>query len=136
MSRGTEPKKSSSLSRLEYRHKEAKKEEAEMEAELRDKHARLSRKRDEISELEARLDDMRGLPEKPGVTDHAVLRYLERMHGMDVAKIRQEILSPEVCKIIDKMPTGTFPINEHCRLKVRDRTVVTILTKQKKAKPG
>lgn len=30
----------------------------------------------------------------PTVTDHAVLRYIERVHGIDINSVRQEMLSP------------------------------------------
>lgn len=32
----------------------------------------------------------------PSVTDHAILRLLERKYGIDIDKIKQEILCPEV----------------------------------------
>lgn len=34
--------------------------------------------------------------ETPFVSDHAVLRYLERKKGMNIKKIRNEILTPDV----------------------------------------
>lgn len=36
----------------------------------------------------------------PSVTDHAVLRMLERKYGIDTDKIRDEILCPQVCDAI------------------------------------
>lgn len=34
---------------------------------------------------------MKQKPTEPRVTDHAVIRYLERVRGMDIAAIRSEI---------------------------------------------
>lgn len=36
---------------------------------------------------------MKQKPTEPRVTDHAVIRYLERVRGMDIAAIRNEIAS-------------------------------------------
>lgn len=33
----------------------------------------------------------------PKVSEHALLRYLERFYELDLPKLRAEILTPEVC---------------------------------------
>lgn len=38
--------------------------------------------------------------ERPSVTDHAVLRYLERVMGVDVEAIRDGLLTPEIKQAI------------------------------------
>jgi hypothetical protein len=36
-------------------------------------------------------------PITPRVSEHALLRYLERVYGLDVEALRREILTPEIC---------------------------------------
>lgn len=53
----------------------------------------------------------------PTITDHALLRYMERMHGVDVAAMKAELLSEALVAAIKagatamKTPDGTFVIN-------------------------
>lgn len=60
------------------------------------------------------------------VTDHAVLRYLERVHGLDVHGVRNEILTEQLMDWIDQFETGRFPIGGGLHAVVQDKTVVTI----------
>ena len=63
---------------------------------------------------------------KVTVSDHAVLRYIERIHGIDVERIRHEMMPKELAKAIDMAGgCGKFPTGE-CRYVVRDNTVVTV----------
>lgn len=61
------------------------------------------------------------------VTDHAVLRFLERAYGLDVASVRAEMLSGVQVAI----NFGASVVIAHgVRLVIRDgRTVVTALPK-------
>ncbi len=61
----------------------------------------------------------------PSVSDHAVLRYMERKYGFDVAAIRAEILTPERREAIR---CGAKSITvEGMRFVVRDGTITTAL---------
>ena len=74
---------------------------------------RLSRLNNEKALIETQLGRIQGDPE---VTDHAIIRYLERKYGFDVDAIRQEIMTPELKSAIKagaagwKVEGGTFKI--------------------------
>jgi hypothetical protein len=57
------------------------------------------------------------------ISDHAVIRYLERRHGFDFEAVRDEILTPAVRGAVNagasgvKVDGGTF--------KIQDRTITT-----------
>ena len=59
----------------------------------------------------------------PRVSDHAVIRYLERKYGFGFEDVRSEILTP---KIIDAINSGAngFKVNG-AKFIVKDKTVVT-----------
>lgn len=44
---------------------------------------------------------------KIGVSDHAVVRYLERVWELDIVKVKQEIVTPSIRQQIGKAGTNT-----------------------------
>lgn len=58
------------------------------------------------------------------VTDHAVLRYIERVMGINLENIREEILM-QTESLYDKLGDGKYPI-EGGRAVITNSTVVTI----------
>lgn len=61
------------------------------------------------------------------VSDHAIVRYLERVACIPRSSIEREILSPELEDVVKQLGDGTYPVNGF-RVVVEDNTVVTILT--------
>lgn len=60
------------------------------------------------------------------VSDHAVLRYLERMEGVDVNSIRDKLLTPKLKEFVATVGgNGTFPI-EGGKVIIRDNTIITV----------
>ena len=77
-------------------------------------------------QLENRLEALKG---KPAVSDHALVRYLERKYDFDSDAIRKEILSPEV---ESAMRAGADGCKSHGgRFKFREMTVVTYVHPKK-----
>jgi hypothetical protein len=64
------------------------------------------------------------------VTDHAIVRYLERVKGVDIEEIRRSIVTEKVKEMIDTLGTGLFPINNEFRIKVQDKRVITVMAKK------
>ena len=65
------------------------------------------------------------------VSEHAVLRYLERVKGIDLNSIKKEILSDYTLKFIEKLKgNGVFPNEKGFSLKVKDNVVITIIAKE------
>lgn len=63
---------------------------------------------------------------EPVVSDHAVLRYLERVHSINVTKIKEEI-KLELLKYTNTLGgTGKFPINGGGTAIMKDMVVTTI----------
>ncbi|WP_370178452.1 hypothetical protein [Alteriqipengyuania sp.] len=79
----------------------------------------LSSERDQLN---LRLETLKG---RPVVSDHALVRYLERKYGFDSEAVRKEMLTPEVEAALRagaagcKSHGGTF--------KFRDMTVTTYI---------
>ena len=64
------------------------------------------------------------------VTEHAMLRYIERVLKLDLEEVRKRILSPKVRGYIDELGSGKFPQNgeetNKYRVVVKNRVVTTI----------
>lgn len=61
------------------------------------------------------------------VSEHAYLRYLERVKGVDMEEVRQAILPDSVKNTVGQLGDGTYPLNGF-KIKVKGRTIVTVLT--------
>lgn len=64
---------------------------------------------------------------EPTVTEHAIIRYLERVMGLDLDNIRNEILSPEVATQIKALGGGKYPIGDGHKAVVKGMAVVSIV---------
>lgn len=60
------------------------------------------------------------------VSEHAMLRYIERVLGIDLKEIEERILTDEVKEQYKIVGNGKFPINDEFKVIIRDNVVVTI----------
>ena len=60
------------------------------------------------------------------VSEHAILRYLERVKGINISEIEKEILSDEVLNLVNQLGgTGGYP-NKDFKVLMKNYTVTTI----------
>jgi hypothetical protein len=72
---------------------------------------------------------------QPSVSEHALLRYIERVMHIDLKQIEKEILTPEVVKAIDVLSSGKIPLGDNLLI-VKNKTVTSIIPKdQENEKP-
>lgn len=106
---------------------------AELEETLAGQKAVARQAQQRVSDTENRLRYVRAVEAKkalaetaePRVSDHALVRWLERVMGYDVEAVRASILTPERAEMI-RMGATAIKANG-VSLKVVDNTVVTIL---------
>lgn len=90
------------------------------------------------TEIKARMEildnQITGMQDKEVViTEHAMLRYIERVMGLNMDDVRMEILPEVTEKQVQALRQGTFPVNDGgkgFKILVKNNTVVTILTKE------
>ena len=61
------------------------------------------------------------------VTDHAVIRYLERVMGVDIGAVKRKISGGAVVKCASAIGDGRYPIEPGVKAVVRGGKVVTII---------
>lgn len=79
--------------------------------------------RDEISDaLPYEVDGVR-------ITDHAIVRFLERVHGLNLNEVRRQMTSNGVGELIRTLKSGRFPLGNGAKLVVQDSVVITVVGK-------
>lgn len=89
---------------------------------------KIKREKDTINKLEKDIKNIRdNVNGRLVVSEHALLRYFERVLNYDLEEIKKKIVPDTVETAIKTMGSGTFPTETH-KLKVKNGIVVTILT--------
>ena len=62
------------------------------------------------------------------VSEHALLRYIERVMGVDMDVIKEKILTTGLKTMISNMGNGKYPIGEGNKVMVKNNVITTIVT--------
>lgn len=81
-----------------------------------------------IKELTQRIQKLSAKSEAPIVSEHAMLRYFERVGGFSLDDVNEIILTPALISLIDEFGSGIYPSENGFKVVVKNRTVVSILT--------
>jgi hypothetical protein len=65
-------------------------------------------------------------PPPPTVTEHAVVRYLERIHGLDIGAVRREILTGLAGAAVKAKKTCVIRRGDGAEIVIRGGVVVTV----------
>ena len=62
------------------------------------------------------------------VSEHAIIRYLERVKGVDIEILKNEILTDQIKNLIETLGgNGTYPSDKGFKALVKDFTITTII---------
>lgn len=106
--------------------KTAKEKVSSIQGELTAKDREIAQATKRLTEIEKSINGKTG--NQVVVSEHAMLRYIERVLGIDLEELQQKILPPGNADAISSLGDGTYPIGEH-RIKVKSGTIVTVLPK-------
>ena len=93
-----------------------------LELERKDLNARELSKNEQLLAIRIKIRDMQ---QKIILSEHAILRYLERVKEVNLEDIENEILDDKTREIIETVHTGKVGKKDF-RLIVKNKTVVTI----------
>ena len=62
------------------------------------------------------------------LSEHAILRYLERVYKLDTNKLYEEIVTQELKHNYARLGNGSYSVQD-CMVKIVDNVIVTILEK-------
>lgn len=96
-----------------------------LKADISRKQKELALKNTNIQDIKKQIQSLNS-PTSPRITEHAYLRYLERVKGNNLAEIEAEIITPELMKMIDILGgSGTFPSNGF-NIVMKEYNIITI----------
>lgn len=65
-------------------------------------------------------------PKEPMVTEHALLRYIERVYKIDLAELTAQILTPTTVTAIKTLGSGKYPLKSGGKAVVKGLNVVSV----------
>lgn len=69
------------------------------------------------------------------ISDHALLRYLERVRGIDLEELRQEVIGQLNEDAYETLGEAVIPAKNHpVKFVVKNRTIITIKPQRRKKK--
>lgn len=99
---------------------------------LQDIQLDIATKQQQIKNYQCELKKLKSSKEII-ISEHAILRYIERVMKIDMEKLNHEIMSKELQSSIKNLGNGTYPHKNHL-LKIVDNVVVTIMAKDEQSK--
>jgi hypothetical protein len=85
----------------------------------------------DLGSIDAQMSRLKQKNKVIVISEHAILRYLERVKGVDIEATKREIMPPSAAKAAQALGPGEYQAGTHS-IKVKDNVVVTILTKLEK----
>lgn len=61
------------------------------------------------------------------VSDHALIRYMQRVMELDLSGIYDEILSPQLVASICALGDGKYPLGDGWQVIVHNNTIITVV---------
>jgi chromosome segregation ATPase len=98
-----------------------------LKIEIKAKQVEHNSMKSSIQSLKDQIQNFENKNNKPRVSEHAIIRYFERVKGYNLEEIEKEILSEEVLTLVDKLGgTGGYP-NKDFQVFMKNYTVTTIV---------
>jgi hypothetical protein len=115
---------SNELKTLQRQKEESRRSMAESSQKIKEAKEELARHERAAKETERKIEALK--QREPIISEHALLRYFERVENRDLDTIRAWLLPPDVKERLDSFPSGTFQIGHGYKVVIKDRVVVTV----------
>lgn len=121
-------KKEISLKELQSQLVKKRAEAQALQLEISQKQKELTVKEKNIQNLTERIGSLNANSSKIKASEHSILRYLERVKGLDLKAVEQEMLADD--KLIQATSVlggnGTFPFDGKYQFVIRNNVIVTV----------
>lgn len=103
------------------------------EAELKSANEEKQQAQGNVERVRKRLNKLKSQKEqltqqhKVVITEHAILRYLEHVYGLDIDKIKLEMMPQATKEKIQQMGSGKYPVEKSHKLVVERGIVKTTI---------
>lgn len=82
---------------------------------------------DQLKNIENKIEELRLSQTEIIISDHAIVRYLERVEGIDMEDVKKKIATEKVTELINKLGNGIFPVNDVFKITVNKKVITTVL---------
>lgn len=65
------------------------------------------------------------------MSDHAIVRYMERVLGIDIEQITNQVITGDLKTKVNAMGNGTYGIVEGFKVIIKDNYILTVVKKEK-----
>lgn len=119
------------LKSLEVRRSEANRRLSALQQELSALQKKVQAEQRDISAIDREIDRLKTKKEAGEliVSEHAILRFLERVWKIDIEDVKQDIAPPTIQQAVKALGNGEYPVGDTHKIRVRDNVVITITTK-------
>jgi hypothetical protein len=112
------------LKRLQTKRDKILSEIEEKNVELRKKAKELEKDKSELKKI---ITKITGISKKEIIiSEHAILRYVERVIGIDLEEIKEKIIPKNSRDTIKKIGDGKYPIDSHT-IVIKNGVVVSVV---------
>lgn len=95
-------------------------------SEIANKQRDLAAKKKTIKEIYRKIEQANKSSEIK-VSEHAIVRYFERVLGHDIEAIEKQIVTPELLELVEKLgDSGGYPVGDF-KVLIKDGTITTII---------
>ncbi len=108
------------LEKLEGEMEALKMQKISISQEIQAKNTQVIKVKNELKKLNKKSDNLI-------VSEHAILRYLERVKKIDLELLCGEILTKEVIENHQQLGDGKYPINNEYKVIIKDNVVLTVI---------
>lgn len=92
----------------------------------------IATKKTSIQILSTKIDKLMLQNKKLTVSEHAIIRYVERVLGINIEDIENKILNQTTCHLVEELGNGRYPCNnDKFMIVVKDGCVVTVISDDK-----
>lgn len=84
-----------------------------------------SKIRNNIKDLTTQINDLEN--SEITITEHAILRYLERTTTIDIEDVKKKILNDETALLIGRLGSGRYPISGGLKAVVKGKSIVSVI---------
>lgn len=119
--------------KLKSQLSEIKSELSALNSELNIKQKEIWNKKESISKLESKIKSLEDNSKKDlTISEHAILRYLERVIGLDLKKIENEIITNDMKGMSKKFSGNLTYSKDNINYIIKDNVILTIHKNGKK----
>lgn len=120
-------KKSQELKQLKSRSTKLTVECGELDKQVKKLQRKFNSTSNELSQLDKKIKNLES--SSCGdliVTEHAVIRYIERVMGIDLVQVTSQILTKDVEQMAKSLGSGKFPTGNGFRAIVKGNSIVSV----------